>query len=173
MAELNWAMEELERDLPRWQRLNGGSFIEELFAEPEREPTSVSVEPKLVILDHENQFTAWITAAGRGVPSEEVKLRYAPGLIRIERWPSISGVTNFRVRVAPNVGELGAEQSEIVEVHVPGGPPASVRVAVAAFSAEDSLRWRRNYREAFRHSREVLAAGAAFLGAMAVLLLLV
>ena len=173
MAELNWAMEELERDLEGWRRYADDPLAGIISFEQERPEQPITVEPRLVILDQKNNFTAWITAAGRGVTSEDLKLRYASGLILVERASPLSGVTNFRVRLAPGVTELAQEQSETVEIRAPWSAPVSVRVAVAPFTTADSMQWLRDYREPFRYTRELIVAGAAFLGALGVLLLVI
>lgn len=174
MAELNWAMEELERDLEGWRRLSDGSAIDALFAVWERrQEPALTVEPRLVLLNRTNGFEGWVTAAAPGVASQDVKMRYSSELIAVERAHSVAGVMNFWVHLAPDARELAAEQSESLEITVPGGAPVSVRVAVAPFTADESQLWQRDYSQPFRYTRELFIAGAAFLGALGIVALVV
>jgi hypothetical protein len=171
MAEINWAMDELERDLAGWRRLAGGAAVGLLYFEEEPEVTTITVEPQLVILNMANGFSSWVTAAAKGVASRDLKPRYESGLIRLERAHSVSGVANFLVRLAPGVDQLAQEQSETVEITAPVADAVSVRVAVAPFTAEQAAQLRQAQREPFKYPWELVVAGASFLGALAIVLL--
>jgi hypothetical protein len=177
MAELNWAMEELERDLEGWRRLlSAGASADAFFdawldLQPQDDRVELTVEPRLVILNADNGFEAWVTAAARGVSARELKLRYASSLISVGRMDTPSGVTNFRIRLAPGVAALDQEQSETVEVRAPRGEPVRVRIAVAPFTAEDAALARQGRGTSYTHWWETLAAGAAVMGALAIVLL--
>jgi DnaJ domain len=156
MAELNWAMEELERHADRW-RAHIGSPIE--LIEPDavaRKP--VSVTPTLVLLNGENGFVAYVTAAAPDVDASALRLRYVSDVIDVERLPSFGGVANFRISVAEDVRELATPMRERVEIRAPGCKPVEVSVAIEAFSTpsagEPSAGW-----------RAALAAAARFLRA--------
>jgi hypothetical protein len=174
MAELNWAMEELERDLEGWRRLAGGDAADLLFEayKAPSTPVAITVEPRLVILRRENGFEAWITAAAPGVDPRDLKLRYESKLIEVARMQTRAGVTNFRVRLAPGAEGIAEEQSQSLEISAPDGEPATVRVAVAAFGAADNMSLRRQPRVSLAHAQELLIGAAAFLGALGALILI-
>jgi hypothetical protein len=134
MAELNWAMEELERHPDRW-RANIGSPIETLYA-TESKKRPVSVSPTLVLLNQDNGWVAFVTAAAPGVDADAVRLRYASEVIEVERLACFGGVANFRVSLADGVRELTAPLRERVEVRAHGCKPVEVSVAVEAFTSE-------------------------------------
>ncbi len=166
MAELNWAMAELERDPERW-RANIGSPIEPVAANrPTRTP--VTIAPTLVLLNDENGFVAYVTAAAPAVDAEALRLRYTSEVIAVQRLPSFAGVANFRISLAESVHQLAAPLRERVEVRARGCQPVEVSVAVEAFATrEDALA---QADPPHGHSWvEVAGWGAAAVGAAAVL----
>jgi hypothetical protein len=131
MAELNWAMEELEHHPDRWlARI--GSPVETLYA-PRAEKRPVTVSPTLALLNQDNGWVAYVTAAAPDVDEAAIRLRYASDVIQVERMPSSGGVANFRISLAEGVRELSAPVRERVEVRAPGCDPVEISVAIEAF----------------------------------------
>ncbi len=135
MTELNWAMEELEHDPQRWRVRIGSPVDLSNAAGVERRP--VTVAPTLVLLNEENGFVAYVTAAAPDIDGEALRLRYASEVIAVERLASFGGVANFRISLAEGVRELATPLRERVEVRVRGYDPVEVSVAVEAFAAAD------------------------------------
>jgi len=136
MAELNWAMEELERHPDRW-RANIGSPIETIYAAgTEKRPVSVS--PTLALLNQDNGWVAYVTAAAPDVDESAIRLRYASKVIAVERLASFGGVANFRISLAEGVYELAAPLRERIEVRARGCKPVEVSVAVEAFTMTEA-----------------------------------
>ena len=135
MTELNWAMEELERDAKRWQARIGSPVDLSSEAGAERKPVSVS--PTLVLLNQENGFVAYVTAAAPDIDGEALQLRYASAVITVERLASFGGVANFRITLAEGACELPIALRERIEVRAHGCDPVQVSVAVEAFSKAD------------------------------------
>ena len=159
-------MEEIERNAAEW-RVQAGSEPQE-----HRAPSHpVSVTPTLVLLSKENRFTGYVTAAAPDVDGSAVRLRYASGLIAVERLPSFGGVANFRVTLAESIRELAAAVRERVELRAPGFKPVEVSVAVEPFATEDAPVLTEIQGGAPRLGVELLAGTAALLAGAAALLL--
>jgi hypothetical protein len=133
MAELNWAMEELERDPERW-RARIGAPIEVIHNTAASKPP-VSVSPTLALLNNEDAFVAYVTAAAPGVDAASIRLRYASDVIEVERLPSFGGVANFRIGLAHGVREVATPRRERLELRARGCKPVVVSVAVEPFTA--------------------------------------
>jgi hypothetical protein len=133
MAELNWAMEELEHDADRWRARIGSP--REVIDTPGVSKKPITVAPTLVLLNQENGFTAYVTAAAPEIDASAVRLRYASEVIVVERLPSFGGVANFRVSLSDDVRCLDAPLRERLEVRARGCKAAEVSVAVEAFEA--------------------------------------
>jgi hypothetical protein len=170
MAELNWAMEELERDPERW-RAQIGSPIEVIYA-PMSEKKPVTVAPALVLLNEENDFVAYVTAAAPDVEADALRLRYASEVIAVERLPSFGGVANFRVSLAEGVSELAAPVREWIEVQARGCKPVEVSVAVEAFTTVGGSEVSESSVSVGHPWAEFAGWGAAALGALGLLLYL-
>jgi hypothetical protein len=172
MAELNRAMEELERDFEGWRRRVGVTIANDPRLEgQDPAPSTITVEPRLLILNAENGFAGYVTAAAPRVDANKVRLRFPTSLLTAERLPGARGVANFRVGLAPGVTHLDEEHSELLEVHAEGCEVAHVRVAVAAFAPEDLPAPPRSP-AALIPALELAIAIAAFAGALAIVVLL-
>lgn len=167
MAELNWAMEELERDADRW-RVHIGSPIETIYA-PEIEKRPVSVSPTLVLLNQDNGWVAYVTAAAPDVDETAIRLRYASDVIEVERMPCSGGVANFRISLAEDVRELAAPVRERVEVRARGCRPVEISVAVEAFVMTEPREAGAAPGAASRTWLEIAGWGAALAGAAGLL----
>jgi len=134
MAELNWAIEEIERNPLRWH-------IVAQEAEPQKDPAlarPVSVTPTLVLLNAEDRYKGYVTAAAPGVDGSAVRLRYASNLIEVERLPAFSGVANFRISLATGVHAIASPVRERIEIRAPRCRPVEVSVAIEPFAAGDA-----------------------------------
>jgi hypothetical protein len=167
MAELNWAMEEIERNPSRW-----GVHAETEESRHGAEAKPVSVTPTLVLLDKDNRFAGYVTAAAPGVDGASVRLRYAPNLIAVERLPAFDGVANFRIRLADGVQELAAPARERLEIRAPHCKPVEVSVAIEPFTADDAPSVSEEATAGRCWLELVLIAGTLVLGAATALLYL-
>ena len=170
MAELNWAMEELERNPERW-RSRIGSPVETHCA-PDAQRRPVSVSPTLALLNQDNGWVAYVTAAAPDIDEPAIRLRYASDVIQVDRMPSSGGVANFRISLAQGIYEVAAPLRERVEVRARGCRPVEVSVAVEAFIMTE--RREANQAHASINPRiEIAVWSAALAGAAALVLYLV
>ncbi|HEY7466975.1 MAG TPA: J domain-containing protein [Dehalococcoidia bacterium] len=171
MAELNSAMEELERDFEGWRRRAGVAVADVLRPASEiSAPATITVEPRLLILNAENGFAGYVTAAAPHVAANKMRLRFSTTLLTAERLPGARDVANFRIGLAPSVTHLDEEHSELLEVHADGCEPAHVRMAVSAFGPEDR-RLPQESASLLTPALELALAVGAFAGALAIVVL--
>jgi hypothetical protein len=171
MAELNRAMEELERDFEGWQRRAGVALATSALAGSSvATPTAITVEPRLLILNAENGFAGYVTAAAPHVTANKVRVRFPGSLLTVERLRGARDVANFRVGLAPGVTHLDEEHSELLDVRADGCEAAHVRVAVAAFAPEAAPRGP-SEPSRLLPAIEWLVAASAVLCALAIVLL--
>jgi hypothetical protein len=172
MADLNRAMEELERDFEGWQRRAGVALATPAPAGSSvATPTAITVEPRLLILNAENGFAGYVTAAAPHVTANKVRVRFPGSLLTVERLAGARDVANFRIGLAPGVTHLDEEHSELLEVHAEGCETAHVRVAVAAFAPEQAPATS-GPRSRLLSALELLVAATAFAAALAIVVLL-
>jgi len=172
MTELNRAMEELERDFEGWRRRAGVTVAHDPRPVGQAAaPATITVEPRLLILNAENGFAGYVTAAAPNVAANKVRLRFPRSLLAAERLSGARSVANFRVGLAPGVTRLDEEHSELLEVRAEGCEPAHVRVAVAAFAPEEAP-YASDPPSRLLPVLELLVAAAAFVAALAIVVLL-
>ena len=134
MADLNWAIEEIERNPVRWHVAAGEAETQRSHAHAR----PVSVTPTLVLLNEEGRYTSYVTAAAPGVDGSAVRLRYASNLIEVERLPAFSGVANFRIRLAEGIKEIAAPVRKRLEIRAPHCRTVEINVAIEPFAAADA-----------------------------------
>jgi len=128
MAELNWAMEELERDLPGWREKAARRFLPRpavIRADSSTSqwppPNALAVRQLLEVTPHaiwlsERRPSAILTARAPALPPEEVRVRFGSGL-DVARLPADGDRSVFQVslRQAP-ADQLAIETLEVVAV---------------------------------------------------------
>jgi hypothetical protein len=171
MAELNSAMEELERDFEGWRRRAGAAVADVPRFTDSPATATITVEPRLLILNAENGFAGYVTAAAPHVAANKMRLRFPTSLLTAERLRGARDVANFRIGLAPGVTHLDEEHSELLEMHAEGCEPAHVRVAVVAFAPEEAP-VASSPRSRVLSTLELLVAATAFVAALAIVVLL-
>jgi DnaJ domain len=136
MAELNWAMEELEQNYDRWRNpADGGQRSATLTGDHSSEKP-VKVAPTFVVLSTANRFEAVVTAVGDEPDGNDVRLRYESGLITIQRLMPSAGMAKFKISLAPGVHELTYPLNERVYARAAGRKPVELTVAIEPSAAE-------------------------------------
>lgn len=177
MAELNWAMEELERDPDYWREQAGfGLRSQETLAEPELR--DVMVDEALIVLHPGNGLVAEFRAAGFAGNADDVRVEHASPLFRVERVADRDAeIARFRVSMSPGITYLNHPLNDRLYVHALGSNRREVTVAIEPFTQED-LERRFEDREPQtcdrpQHTLEVLGwTVAVALGALTLVLIL-
>lgn len=155
MAEINWAKEELERDLEGWRKraaaktTDGGTATKAGSAEREanatqgRTPSSpnaprstVQVKPPVIILPGRRGSTATFTATVAGAPPAAIRARFKPGCLSVERLPPTSTAASFGVTVTDDfTSNIQDNLIETIEIVASGFAGSKVFVSIAPLSA--------------------------------------
>jgi len=139
MAELNWAMEELERDLPGWREKASRRFLPrpavtraDSSTSQWPPPNALAVRQLLEVTPHaiwlsERRPSAILTARAPALPPEEVRVRFGSGL-DAARLPADGGRAVFQVSSRhPSGSRLTIEKLELV---APGFPSHQMFVTI-------------------------------------------
>ncbi len=131
MTKINWAKEELERDLEGWRRraTSSASAAEAADAHkpsgerrtPYRPTSIVEVEPQVINLPGRRGSSALFAARASGVEGETIRARFETGTIDVERVDSRQGLATFRVAVTEDfASDIEDSDIETIEVVAPG-----------------------------------------------------
>jgi hypothetical protein len=155
MSELNWAKEELERDLEGWRARirvaeeegaarpdsGSGSTRQRPPGEGASVPRSgapsgvVRAEPEVVALAGRRGSTASFTASAAGLPPSQIRARFKQGCIEVQRLEGKGDSALFAVKVVEDfASDLPDNAIEIVEVIAPGFVGSKVFVSIAPVS---------------------------------------
>lgn len=128
MVDLNWAKEELERDLDGWRKR----------ASPQQKETmgarggTINVEPQVIILPGRRGAAATFWASCAGLASSIIRARFKEGLISVERLSPRGEEAVFNVIVKEDFpSDFWDNATEMVEVVAPGFTSNKVFVSLA------------------------------------------
>lgn len=161
MTQINWAMDELERDLEGWRakvdsmRRERTEFEEVLTEEPQhREHTRsdrIAVRPQNLKLIAGRSSGKILSATAPGISAKEIRSRFRSGRIRVRRATSPSPAEAIFRITATNDSTLQEATTETIEIVAPGFPPAKVDITIVPPSTGAT-------------TRQGLAADKGFLG---------
>lgn len=129
MVELNWAKEELARDLDGWRRRVSKQPTEEVpredaltrAASPLYDRSAVEVKPQVLIIPGKRGSTAVFEASVQGASSSSIRARFKSTCIDVQRLPPGSDCARFRVAVIDDfTSDLRDNAIETIEVVAPG-----------------------------------------------------
>lgn len=147
MVELNWAKEELERDLAGWasrsrpsERASTGSTSRvDADAQPTAHPTSapantmsVNVSPQVVSIAGIAGASASFAVTGSGVSPDRIRARFEPDSFDLSRYDATIGEVVYTVKMlkdlSPETDDVFVEQ---VDILVDGQPSAKAFISIA------------------------------------------
>lgn len=154
MAKLNWAREQLEKDIEGWRKRvthqaptpkgrrtqNGASGSRPSEAQAQSSVVGmpegiVQAEPPVVVLQGRkgsaSQFKAW----AEGLSASQIRARFKPGSIDVQRLSSSSSRAEFGVTVVEDFpSDVEDNAIETIELRAPGFITAKVFVSIAPIS---------------------------------------
>jgi hypothetical protein len=153
MRDLNWARDELQRDLAGWRtrvaqpapptdRGGGASATAASAARPgdgatrrrsrRKESLGVTVQPSFIFLDGRKGATATVRTYADDVARGAIKARFGEGAIDVQRTGDSASGSTFRVTVAADLPSGAAPFVEHITFRAPGNSDAIVRVTLSA-----------------------------------------
>ncbi len=155
MTELNWAKEELERDLEGWRRrtaadgqesrsTTGGRRTAAQRARASGGPAATAppqgvlrAQPEVVVLAGRRGSAATFAASAPGVGASDIRARFKPGCIEVQRLRSDGDSAIFGVTVTEDfASDVPDNAIETVELVAPGFLGSKVFVSIAPLSRE-------------------------------------
>lgn len=155
MAEINWAKQELERDLEgwrrraaaqarTWQRTTGATRRRRAAGEASAMPTgpvppqgAVRAQPEVIVLAGRRGSAATFAATAPGLAAAAIRARFKSGCIEVQRLQSDRDSALFGVTVTEDfTSDVPDNAIETVELVAPGFVGSKVFVSIAPVSRE-------------------------------------
>lgn len=144
MATLNWAKDELERDLAGWRSRvatagkasYAGTARGATASQDHRSRGPVTIEPQVVSLPGSKGAVGNFTVSAPGLEPTEIKARFQAGTIDVERRASFAGGVLFAVTVVEDFpSDVSGSLVEAVEIVISGVPVGKAFISLAPLSA--------------------------------------
>ena len=139
MAKINWAKEQLEKDLEGWRKratINSSAQAANQTPSPQDtkrvpKPSIIQVEPPILFLAGRRGSSATFLAKAGAVPPAEIRARFKTGLIEVARLQTEGFFARFQVTVSEDfTTDITDNAVERVEVYAPGTYTDTVFVSV-------------------------------------------
>ncbi len=144
MALINWAKEELERDLAGWRGRVGSARPgrkpnrnerSSARRSPTTHPVAVTVEPPVISLAGKKGSQATFRVHGDGLAAEDLKVRFREGMIDVARRAPIGGAAVFAVTLVEDFpSDMSDSAVETIEVLGPGAVSVKTFVTITPIS---------------------------------------